>query len=214
MTGEVQSCSVFTMGESLFNLEQQNKSLDSKIVIAFERMAEVIKTLQWEVGKELQLSPIQIQMMIFIEHHQESLCTVSFLAKEFNLTKPTVSDAIRVLYYKDLVDKIPDASDSRSFSLQLSFKGKRLLEKLEAYLSPLLNQVQKLDVDVKEKLWQGMTQMIFGLNKMGVLQVQRMCFSCKYFEKGGTADYCRLLNSTLLSKDIRLDCPEFESKTN
>ena len=214
MTGEVQSSSVFTMGESLFNLEHQNQNLDSKIVVALERMAEVIKTLQWEVGKVLQLSPIQIQMMIFIEHHKESLSTVSLLAKEFNLTKPTVSDAIRVLYEKDLVDKIPDATDSRSFSLQLSFKGKRLLEKLEGYLLPLLKQVQSLDMDVKEKLWEGLTKLIFGLNKMGVLQVQRMCFSCKYYDKGDTADYCRLLNTTLYSKDIRIDCPEFEAKTD
>ena len=211
-TGKVHSFPVFVMNDSAFNLEYQNQQLDSKIVIALERIAEVIKSLQWSVAKELQLSPIQIQVLLFIEHHKGDLCTVSYLAKEFNVTKPTISDTVRVLYYKDLLDKIPHPTDSRSFSLQLSFKGKRLLDQLESYIKPLLQQVQNLGQNLKSDIWQGLTQLIHHFNKAGILQVQRMCFNCRYFEKGNNSNYCRLLNSPLLKEDIRLDCPEFEAQ--
>ncbi len=200
------------MNDSPFNLEHQNQQLDAKIVIAMERMADLIKSLQWSVAKDLQLSPIQIQVLLFIEHHKGNLCTVSHLAKEFNVTKPTISDTVRVLYYKDLLDKIPHPSDSRSFSLQLSFKGKRILDQLEGYIQPLHEQVQRLDENSKLGIWDGMTKLIHHFNKAGILKVQRMCFNCKYFEKGDNSDYCRLLKFALAKEDIRLDCPDFEEK--
>ena len=93
----------FMMGESVFNPDQQEKDISSKIVAGLERISEVFKVLLWEKAKMVGLSPIQIQMLIFIAFHKQELCNVSHLAKEFNITKPTVSDAIKVLDKKKSV---------------------------------------------------------------------------------------------------------------
>ena len=89
------------MKESTFNPAQQEKDISSKIVAGMERVSEVFKILLWEKAKLVGLSPIQIQILIFIAFHKRELCNVSHLAKEFNVTKPTVSDAVRILDKKE-----------------------------------------------------------------------------------------------------------------
>ena len=93
------------MKKSVFNTEFQQKSITSKIVVGLERISEVFKVLLWEHAKVIGLSPIQIQILIFIAYHKQELCNVSHLAKEFNVTKPTVSDAIKVLDRKKFIVK-------------------------------------------------------------------------------------------------------------
>ena len=80
---------------SVFNLNIQNENTGNKIVAGLERLSHVFKTLLWEKAKQHGLSPIQIQLLIFIQYHSDEKNTVSYLAKEFSVTKPTVSDAIR-----------------------------------------------------------------------------------------------------------------------
>ena len=89
------------MCNSSFNPEWQNASLSAKITSGLERIASLFKVLLWEQSKTTVLSPIQIQLIIFIRYHDDSLCNVSYLASEFNLTKATVSDAIRILQEKN-----------------------------------------------------------------------------------------------------------------
>ena len=90
---------------SVFNLQDQNSDLNSKIVAGLERLSQVFRILLWEKAKEQGLSPIQIQLLIFIQHHSADKATISYLAQEFNFTKPTISDAIKVLEEKNLLKK-------------------------------------------------------------------------------------------------------------
>jgi len=82
---------------SVFNLDNQNTNLDYKIVAGLEQLSQVFRILLWEKAKEHSLSPIQIQLLIFIRHHSADKTTISYLAQELNFTKPTISDAIKVL---------------------------------------------------------------------------------------------------------------------
>ena len=79
--------------------------IENKIIVGLERVSEAFKSLLWEKAKLHGLSPIQIQILLFIQTHRRELCSVSHLAQEFEVTKPTVSDAVRVLDKKGLVEK-------------------------------------------------------------------------------------------------------------
>ena len=63
----------FDMKESTFNPEQQDKDISSKIVAGLERVSEVFKILLWENAKLVGLSPIQIQILIFVAFHKRNL---------------------------------------------------------------------------------------------------------------------------------------------
>ena len=201
------------MSKTIFNPEYQNNNVSSKIVAGLERVSEVFRVLLWEKAKEFGLSPIQIQILIFIAYHKTELCNVSHLAKEFNLTKPTISDAIRVLHKKELIIKDFSQQDSRSYSILLSESGKQIVSQTESFANPLKQQINTIANQDLDDLFKTLSKLIFKLNKAEILTVQRTCYGCKFYNNQENTDYCSLLEKELISSDIRLDCPEFEEKT-
>ncbi len=202
----------FIMTDSIFNPDSQNDDITSKVVAGLERISEVFKVLLWDKAKRVGLSPIQIQILIFVAFHKEDLCNVSHLAKEFNVTKPTISDAIKVLDSKGLIKKETSPTDSRSYSITLSANGKAMVSEIHDFADPLKSQIDGFLENDLEDISKTLNTLIYKLNRTGILTVQRTCYGCKFYQKQDSSDYCNLLNTSLLSKDIRLDCPEFEAK--
>ena len=196
---------------SVFDINHQNSNLTSKIVSGLERTSEAFRVLLWDFTKTLGLSPIQIQILIFIKYHDIALCNVSALAKEFNLTKATVSDAVKALYKKQLIEKIPSDIDKRAYSIVLSPKGKEAVITTENFAAPLSEVVDSIGINEQIQFFSTLSKIIHGLNKAGILTVQRSCYNCRFFQKTNGQPYCGLLESQLLKADIRLDCAEFEA---
>ncbi|MDC8006117.1 MarR family winged helix-turn-helix transcriptional regulator [Aureisphaera galaxeae] len=200
------------MKDNSFNPEQQQVDISSKIIAGFDRISEVFKVLLWEKAKAMGLSPIQIRILIFVAFHKEALCNVSHLSKEFNVTKPTISDAVKVLDRKGLIIKDFSSPDSRSYTILLSAAGEKIVSESQDFAGPLKAQIDTLDPADQEAIFQTLSKLIFQLNQKGILAVQRTCFKCRFYEKNGNGDYCNLLEKPLASKDIRLDCPEYQDK--
>lgn len=199
------------MTESIFNLAFQQDDLKSKIVVALERISEVFRALLWEHAKTIGLSPIQIQILIFVAYHEESLCNVSHLAKEFNVTKPTISDAVRVLDKKGFISKHTAEHDSRRYSIALTKEGKAIVKETENFAEPIKQQLQQFSNDHLSHFHTQLVQLISGLNKSGILTEQRTCHSCRFFDKQNGQSFCKLMKKPLKADDIRVDCPEFEA---
>ena len=202
----------YNMSNSIFNPEFQNQSTSSKIIVALERISEAFKALLWKKAKEFGLSPIQIQMLIFIAYHKQDLCNVSHLAKEFNVTKPTISDAVRVLLKKEYITKDVSNLDSRSYSILLTETGKNLIKQTEDFALPIKSKLDLLETSKQDDLFHSLSQVIYNLNQIGILTVQRTCYGCKFYENKNSIHYCQLLNKPLKVSDIRVDCPEFNAK--
>ena len=70
------------------------------------------------------LSPLQVQLLIFLLYHPDRRkCKVGHLAAEFKMARATVSDAVKALLTKGLVEAEPDLADQRSFSSASLQKG-------------------------------------------------------------------------------------------
>lgn len=199
------------MEDSIFNPDFQNQHTSSKIIVALERISEAFKVLLWEKAKQLSLSPIQIQILIFVAYHKQELCNVSHLAKEFNITKPTVSDAVRVLLNKAYIDKDFSSADSRSYSIILTHTGKEVIKQTEDFANPIKSKIDSIEETSQVDLFNTLSQVIYKLNQTGVLTVQRTCFGCVFYKKTKDTHYCNLLEKELLNKDIRIDCPEYNA---
>ena len=195
---------------SVFNLKLQNTSVDNKIVAGLERLSQVFRVLLWEKAKLHGLSPIQIQLLIFIQHHSPDKSTISYLAQEFNVTKPTISDAIKVLEQKKMIKKLTDEVDTRSYSIQLTAAGKNLVSDTEHFVNPITEIIAEIKQPEKLVLWENITKLIAQLHQSGAISVQRTCHYCKHFSSKNKAPYCKLLEQKLLLQDIRIDCAEFE----
>lgn len=212
MPVEQNSAGIFMKDESVFNPNQEAQDISSKIVVGLERISEVFKILLWEKAKLIGLSPIQIQILIFIAYHKQELCNVSHLAKEFNVTKPTLSDAVKALDQKKMIIKDYSSADSRSYTIQLSDLGKATVLQTNDLANPLKTQIDTLDETDLDTVFKTLSELIYKLNQNNILTVQRTCYGCKFYQKNETSDYCNLLKKQLLNKDIRLDCPEFEAR--
>lgn len=187
--------------------------LQSKVIAGLERIGDVFKTLLWQKAKVYGISPIQIQILLFAASHDTNLCNVSYLAKEFNITKPTISDAVRVLLKKDFLKKDDSPVDSRRYNLVLLPTGKQLVQELLDYTLPVAAALEHINKKELKSFFDTLIKIIYELNKKGILQVQRTCFGCKFYA-GNKQDqhYCNLLNQQLMNQEIRIDCLEFEEK--
>ncbi|WP_298423060.1 MarR family winged helix-turn-helix transcriptional regulator [uncultured Kordia sp.] len=188
------------------------QDISGKIVIGLERISEVFKLLLWKKAKHIGLSPIQIQIVLFVAFHKSELCNVSHLAKEFNITKPTISDAIKVLDKKGIIFKDFSPTDQRSYTIQLTEIGKQTLVETNDFATPLKTQLDTFDEAELNSIFKTISELIYKLNQTDVLSVQRTCFGCRFYEKNGNTSYCKLLEKVLKTNDIRLDCPEFEER--
>lgn len=198
------------MKKSAFDLAHQNSSIESKIVASLERVSQAFRVLLWQESKEFSLSPIQIQVLIFLFHHSEEKRKVSYLANEFNMTKATISDTIKTLEQKQLIHKVYEPHDTRSYVIHLTEKGRETAEQTSLFAKQIQVPIDKLQSNDKENLLLSLLDIIHHLNKSGIITIQRMCFTCRYYKsnKNGQDHFCGLLNSKLADTELRVDCPE------
>lgn len=202
------------MKESDFDLQKQNSCIESKIIASLERISQAFKVLLWNESKELSLTPIQIQVIIFLLYHPAQKRKVSYLANEFNITKATMSDTVKALEQKTLIIKAYEQNDTRSYIIHLTKKGKALARQTSLFTQQIHIPLIKLPALDKENLLLSLFDIIHHLNKTGVITIQRMCFTCQYYNhvKNGHRHFCELLNTKLEENELRIDCAEHKEK--
>ncbi|MCS6873956.1 MAG: MarR family transcriptional regulator [Pyrinomonadaceae bacterium] len=195
--------------ESPFNPEAQQKEIENKIVASLERISQIFRSLLWKQAKSFNLTPLQIQILIFLKYHNDEKSCVSYLSKEFNLSKPTVSEAISTLIKKGLIKKRKNLEDNRRQSFLLTESGIELTEKIELFAFPIKEIIKSFNQNEKQALWESLIRIISQANRKGLIPLQRMCFTCKFYERRQGTDFCKLLDTELKIHQIRIDCPEF-----
>jgi DNA-binding MarR family transcriptional regulator len=202
------------MKKSTFDLEHQNSSIESKIVASLERVSQAFRVLLWNESKEFSLSPIQVQLLIFLLHHSDEKRKVSYLADEFNMTKATISETIKTLEQKKLIKKEYEPHDTRSYIIHLTKKGKDIAEQTSLFAKQIQVPISKLHSTDKENLLLSLLDIILHLNKSGIITIQRMCFTCHFYKanKDGQKHFCGLLNTKLADDELRIDCAEHKQK--
>ncbi|MDZ7360348.1 MAG: MarR family transcriptional regulator [candidate division KSB1 bacterium] len=200
---------------SLFDLSHQHQDVDSKIAAALERLSQAFRVLLWEKNKDYNLSPIQIQFLVYLLYHTTAQCTVSQLAKEFTLTPATVSDAITTLEEKELVSRARWQDDRRVAFVSLTAEGKKIARRLSTWANVIQENLAQFDAKEKVVVMKFLMRLIESLQQAGVITIARMCITCKFFQPEAHANtkaphHCRLLDKPLANSEWRLDCPEHE----
>lgn len=190
-------------------------NLEAKILYGLERLSETLKSLLWEKAKVYGISPIQIQILLFTTSHKIEICNVSYMAKELNVTKATISDAVKVLLKKELLEKDFSPIDNRRYNLSLTNLGNELVGSLSQYATPFKEELSLFEEQSLHTVYDTLTKLIYQLNQRNIIQVQRTCFNCKFYN-GNRKDihYCNFLKSELKKQEIRLDCNEFEEEVS
>lgn len=206
--------------QSVFNPSSQHQDVDAKIVAALERLGQVFQVLLRGKAEESNLSPIQIRIMVHLLFHPAGFCHVGDLARQFDLTYATVSDAVSTLAGKGLVSKEPDPDDRRARVLRLTDEGEDMTSELSGWAGTvqrvLKNHLGGHSDAEKVIVMRFLMDLIAELQEEGVITVARMCKTCRFFGKNWHPEdpeaphHCKLLEKPLKLHDLRIDCPEHE----
>jgi DNA-binding MarR family transcriptional regulator len=198
---------------SAFDPFHQANHVNSKVVVSLEKLSEVFRVMLWDSGKKYGLSPIQIQLLLFVKYHpeedfREDLRKVAYMAKEFNMTKATISDSLKTLEQKGLVRKKTDAEDARSVTISLSAKGEKIAQHISDYSDTLSGAIDKLSPTERDNLLLTLMKISRHLLENDTLSVERMCFHCANYKGNFNNDhYCEAYKKKIPQKSLRVDCP-------
>lgn len=186
--------------------------LPDKIVAALERLSRVFRGLLWDLATETGLSPIQIQFLLYLKDQPRAHCRVSILAREFGLTRATVSDAISTLARKRLIEKLGSKTDKRVAHLLLTDEGRTMARKFDGWQAVIIDKVRKFEPTTLGTVYLFLQETIIGLQRDGTVERAHMCLGCEHFRPDASGDpdrphLCALTGTPLGVPDLKLDCP-------
>jgi DNA-binding MarR family transcriptional regulator len=205
--------------KSVFEPSSQHGDVDGKIVASLERLAQLFRVLLRKEAQKHDLSPIQAQFLVYLLFHDVELRRVSRLAEEFDLTRATVSDAVRSLEKKTLIRRESWPEDKRVVTLHLTPAGEKLAAELSTWANIIEEHLRASSPEEKEVVMRFLMNLVASLQRAGVVTVARMCVTCRFFRRdehpnSDSPHHCTLLNAPLAGSDLRADCPEHELATN
>ncbi len=199
--------------EDIFNSEFQHSNVPAKIYAALEKVHDVIKAAQWNMAKHHGLSPLQLTVLLFIKNHAPQLSKPALLAKEFLVTKPTMTETINALARKGLVLKEKDIEDTRSSFIRLTKAGVALVKEITSYPQFLLKGVEAIKFNDQNDMLLSLFHLLNNFLDENILIPERNCFTCRHYKGDKQKNHrCELLKRKLSIKTLRFDCGEHEPK--
>ena len=201
---------------SVFDPSSQHGNVNYKIIAGLDRISQALRYLMWENGKLHGLTPIQMQCLIFLRYHDESMNRTGVLAKEFDVTPTTISQAIKTLIGKEYVERTSLPGDARIKTLQLTPAGIKACANIDDWAHRLSPLMEAFNEEEREKAFKFIWQLIASLQQVGIISTTRQCSTCRFFKPDPENElvfYCKLLEQRFTFTEMRLDCPEHEIST-
>ena len=194
-------------------MSEKYNNIEKNIALGLEKITQVQRVLLWDIAKKENLSPIQIQFLIFLKDHSDNLRRVSALAEEFDLTKATVSEAVSNLVTKGILCKFRMKEDRRSYILDFTSYGMELVKRIMSWPDILVSHIKKMPMKEKENANLFLIELIKSLFNDGVISIARMCLTCENVRKfsSGKSFRCDLTGRSFTYNDIIIDCDNYRS---
>lgn len=126
------------------------QNIDHQLVRAIAQLTQICRALQIQDGKSSGLSPIQVQILLYLDQHSDTNHTLSDLVREFHTTKASLSESVQNLLVKKLIFKRTGKPDRRRHIISLTSKGKKLAHKARENTGIMLAAVKGLNTNNKQ----------------------------------------------------------------
>lgn len=193
--------------------ENADTDIDRTLADALERVGHAARVLLRDTATSRGLSPLQVQLLLRLT--VETPLGVSALARIFDITQPTVSDAVAALRRKGLVSADRPGRDRRRTVIALTEPGQRIADELRSWDAPVVAALADRPEPEKTLLLGLLLDLVGKLQRAGVIRVARTCVTCRFFRPdrhpGERAiHHCALMDAPLAPADLRVNCPEHE----
>ncbi|MFD9686600.1 MarR family winged helix-turn-helix transcriptional regulator [Kitasatospora sp. NPDC059088] len=190
-------------------------SPSEQLLTGLSRLGQALRLSSWHNAGPAKLTPLQADILVFLAgdrrpRRQGEIVTA--LAS----TAPTVSDAVRALVTKELVERRRDPADSRAASLLLTEAGEAEAARLAVVPEPLAVALAALDDDDVAAMLRGTTAMIRVLQEQRAIPVSRTCVTCRFYrplahpETPEHPHHCAFVDAAFGDGELRVECPDHE----
>ncbi len=190
--------------------------IPNRLKEGLERIGSVLRSERWSATAALGLNPTQAHVLAFLAGRNFEAIRVKEIAVQLGVSQPTATDSIAALERKELIQKIASVDDARSVGIKITQQGRRMLKAIGMSASATEESLAGLAPDEKTELLLLLIKLIRSLQLKGVMPVQRMCVSCKYFRPNLYSDalnphHCAFVNAAFGDRHLRLDCNDHET---
>lgn len=197
-----------------FNPKQRHTP-SGQVTIALYRIAQAMEYAFRKRGKQEQLSPTQMQALLFLKHARSEVHTIGGLAARLGVTDATSSEVADALERKRLVRRTSLPEDQRIVKLTLTPEGERRAEALEGVLDEIEAAIDALSEAEKVVLLRATQAIVRRLQRAGYVRVYEMCWGCQFFRRNAHPDdprgphHCAFMDAPLPETDTYRECPDF-----
>lgn len=172
-----------------------------------ERLCNLIRSQARAAVADLGLQPVQLEALHYLARCNRYSNTPLAVAEYLGSTKGTVSQTLKVLESRGLVDKVSDAKDRRLVHLTPTLKARELLAR--AMPAPILRQAAA-DLAGPEigALVAGLRRLLRGIQIAHGQRSFAACASCRYNVRTAEGIHCGLTGEPLTEPDLGLICRE------
>lgn len=163
------------------------------------------------VAEANDLSSTQLRVLSWLHVGPPPAARSTTLARELNVSAPTVSDAVGALIRKGLIIRQRDPADGRSHQLILTGTGRKVAASVHRWTAPAEIATSRLDRAESERLLDSLIVVLGQLHDAGLLPVSRACSTCTHLgvEKGQPRGYrCLFYGTPMAVSDLRVDCAD------
>jgi DNA-binding MarR family transcriptional regulator len=180
-----------------------------------ERLCNLLRAQARAAGAGLGLQPVQLDALHYLALCNRYSDTPQAVTEYLGLTKGTVSQTLKVLVARALVDKMSDSNDRRVIHLRVTAAGQALLAQVAP--APLLRRamVEIPDPEV-DGLVEGLRGLLRAVQQANGLKTFGVCATCRFNQEAIAAQgqdagrRCGLTGETLTDSDVARICREHE----
>ncbi len=178
-------------------------------------MGVALRSDDWLRARDAGLNPTQMMILEALEGRENGL-SVNEIALNLGVSQPSATDSINALERKGYVVKQPVPGDRRAVSVCITDAGRQSFLASDAVEGTADQAIRALSEAEQEDLLISLIKMIRHMQEAGVIPVQRMCASCRYFRPFVHADkgrphHCDFVNASFGQRDLRIECREHET---
>lgn len=148
-------------------LQKQSNTV-IRFVDTFENLARVERKIQPVLG--IKNSEIRVLLCIVsLLHEGQQVINVSQISNKLHVTSPTVTELTKSLSSNGYIERYTDDKDKRVVDIKLTEKGKKYVQKVDAYYDALFSGlIERLGEEQSEKLIELLDQVCLYLNEATV----------------------------------------------
>jgi DNA-binding MarR family transcriptional regulator len=195
----------------MMNTDTENPTA-LNLTIGLNKLSLAIRSQAWKKADTDGLNPTQAQIVNMLG--KTDAMQLSQVAQALGISAASVSDSIKTLIEKELVQKHRSTNNARAIALTLTDKGHAQAKLTNTYSDFLISAVHGLTLVEQAVLLKTLTKIIHSLVEGGQISVAKMCLHCTYFRPNvhidlpNTPHHCQYIDAAFGDSELRLDCAD------